>query len=166
VFVPQVLSPVNNSLFALKVVALEDLEESVLEQYMNEVRLLHSLTQKARQAAAAEKDKASQSPSNHVIELIDFETTADKKTLLIVLEFAEQDLHRVVRSYGGTLLSDIPMLRYCWTGMLRAVAQVHAQKIVHGDLKPANFVMVRGQVKIIDFGIAKVRCGQTLIDLT
>jgi serine/threonine protein kinase len=26
---------------------------------------------------------------------------------------------------------------------------------VHGDLKPANFVFVKGRLKLIDFGIAK-----------
>jgi serine/threonine protein kinase len=40
--------------------------------------------------------------------------------------------------------------------MLRqAVATVHAQRIVHSDLKPANFLLVEGQLKLIDFGIAK-----------
>jgi serine/threonine protein kinase len=35
------------------------------------------------------------------------------------------------------------------------VATVHAQRIVHSDLKPANFLLVEGQLKLIDFGIAK-----------
>lgn len=39
--------------------------------------------------------------------------------------------------------------------MLEAVQIVHAQKIVHSDLKPANFVIVQGALKLIDFGIAK-----------
>lgn len=32
---------------------------------------------------------------------------------------------------------------------------VHNARMVHADLKPANFVMVEGQLKIIDFGITK-----------
>jgi len=39
--------------------------------------------------------------------------------------------------------------------MLQAVHVIHEEKIVHSDLKPANFVMVKGSLKLIDFGIAK-----------
>lgn len=39
--------------------------------------------------------------------------------------------------------------------MLQAVQVIHEEKIVHSDLKPANFVLVKGALKLIDFGIAK-----------
>ncbi|CCO36212.1 serine/threonine-protein kinase TTK/MPS1 [Rhizoctonia solani AG-1 IB] len=39
--------------------------------------------------------------------------------------------------------------------MLEAVQTIHEEKIVHSDLKPANFVLVKGSLKLIDFGIAK-----------
>jgi serine/threonine-protein kinase TTK/MPS1 len=39
--------------------------------------------------------------------------------------------------------------------MLEAVQVIHEEKIVHSDLKPANFVLVKGSLKLIDFGIAK-----------
>lgn len=39
--------------------------------------------------------------------------------------------------------------------MLEAVKVVHDAGIVHTDLKPANFVLVKGALKLIDFGIAK-----------
>lgn len=39
--------------------------------------------------------------------------------------------------------------------MLEAVQVIHDEKIVHSDLKPANFVLVKGSLKLIDFGIAK-----------
>jgi len=56
---------------------------------------------------------------------------------------------------------DLNLLRWVWQGMLQAVAPIHAQRIVHGDLKPANFVLVRGKVKLIDFGIADAIVGDT-----
>ena len=46
-------------------------------------------------------------------------------------------------------------LRTLWEQMLDAVHTIHEEKIIHSDLKPANFVIVQGQLKLIDFGIAK-----------
>ena len=37
----------------------------------------------------------------------------------------------------------------------QAVHTIHEARIVHSDLKPANFLVVEGQLKLIDFGIAK-----------
>lgn len=45
--------------------------------------------------------------------------------------------------------------------MLHAVDAIHQQKIVHSDLKPANFLLVRGSIKLIDFGIAKAISNDT-----
>lgn len=45
--------------------------------------------------------------------------------------------------------------------MLQAVHIIHEEKIVHSDLKPANFVLVRGQLKLIDFGIANAIANDT-----
>ncbi len=39
--------------------------------------------------------------------------------------------------------------------MLEAVNQIHKKDIVHCDLKPANFLVVQGHLKIIDFGMAQ-----------
>jgi len=39
--------------------------------------------------------------------------------------------------------------------ILQAVNTIHEERIVHSDLKPANFLLVRGFLKLIDFGIAK-----------
>lgn len=40
--------------------------------------------------------------------------------------------------------------------MLECITAVHDFNIVHSDLKPANFVVVGGYLKIIDFGIANL----------
>ena len=46
--------------------------------------------------------------------------------------------------------------------MLQAVHAVHLENVVHTDLKPANFVLVKGRLKIIDFGIAKAIANDTV----
>lgn len=38
--------------------------------------------------------------------------------------------------------------------MVTAVGVVHDCGIIHRDLKPCNFVIVQGEIKLIDFGIA------------
>ncbi len=45
-------------------------------------------------------------------------------------------------------------LRYYWEQMLEAVQTIHDAGVVHADIKPNNFVLVRGHLKLIDFGLA------------
>lgn len=47
---------------------------------------------------------------------------------------------------------------------LQAVKVIHKARIVHSDLKPPNFLVVEGTLKLIDFGIAKaIQNGTTSI---
>mgnify|MGYP001159096251 CR=1 FL=1 len=45
--------------------------------------------------------------------------------------------------------------------MLSAVQVIHDEAVVHSDLKPANFVLVKGRLKLIDFGISKAIAADT-----
>ena len=72
------------------------------------------------------------------------------------MEQGELDLNRLLgmrQNHEGAKM-DAVFVRYHWKEMLECVAAVHAHDIVHSDLKPANFVLVQGRLKLIDFGIA------------
>ena len=48
-----------------------------------------------------------------------------------------------------------------WEQMLQAVHAIHEARVIHADLKPANFLCVQGSLKLIDFGIAKQSSADT-----
>ena len=53
-------------------------------------------------------------------------------------------------------------LQVFWRQMLEAVHVIHEARIIHSDLKPANFLLVEGRLKLIDFGIANaLQVGRT-----
>ena len=104
----------------------------------------------------------------------------DRK-LFIVLEYGELDYAKYLHLNKGKLSST--KIKCQWEEMVNAVAEVHAQGIIHSlvkdiplfspvflsylfyfisryfslvyrDLKPCNFLICRGAIKLIDFGIA------------
>lgn len=73
-----------------------------------------------------------------------------------LMECGETDLAKVLTLRHGNEDSqmDISFIRYYWREMLLCVEAVHNLNIIHSDLKPANFLLVQGRLKLIDFGIA------------
>ncbi|KAL9245529.1 hypothetical protein vseg_019172 [Gypsophila vaccaria] len=123
---------------------------------------------------------------NHIIQLIDFEVTdkallqevmndsinnkdskvKDDGYIYMVLEYGEIDLaHMLAQKWkeieGSSTRIDENWLRFYWQQILEAVNTIHEQRIVHSDLKPANFLLVKGSLKLIDFGIAKAIMSDT-----
>lgn len=49
---------------------------------------------------------------------------------------------------------DASFVRHYWKEMLECLQAIHECDVVHSDLKPHNFVLVKGCLKLIDFGIA------------
>ncbi|KAG7398340.1 hypothetical protein PHYBOEH_011248 [Phytophthora boehmeriae] len=76
-----------------------------------------------------------------------------------IMEHGEIDLSKRLRNLKGAM--DENLLRVIWTQMLQAVDAIHSERIIHGDLKPANFLFVNGALKLIDFGIAKAISNDT-----
>jgi serine/threonine-protein kinase TTK/MPS1 len=124
----------EGNFYALKQVRLESTESEVAENYQNEIALLAEL-----------------GDSDRIINLVDSQCRDTE--LLIVLELGDADLREVIKKQQ-TLSPNY--IRYIWQQMLEAVLTIHNRRIIHGDLKPSHFLMVKGILKLVDFGIAKV----------
>jgi serine/threonine-protein kinase TTK/MPS1 len=72
------------------------------------------------------------------------------------MEMGEIDFNKILTLRFNTESArfDPSFTRHYWKEMLECILAVHASNIVHSDLKPANFVLVQGRLKLIDFGIA------------
>lgn len=129
----------NFKLFAVKSVSLEDLDELTIRGFKGEIELLRKLQNVDR-----------------VVRLYDYEINEEKKVLRVLMDIGELDLKKILdpKLDEETGKLDITFTRYIWKEMLECVSAVHAYDIVHSDLKPANFVMMLGRLKLIDFGIS------------
>ncbi|KAF5270703.1 hypothetical protein FQA39_LY01441 [Lamprigera yunnana] len=101
----------------------------------------------------------------YIIKFYDYEYIESEKTLLLVLEKGECDLAKIIKDV--TTLNKHLRLHVIigfWIDMLYAVQEIHMNEIIHADLKPANFLVVNGRLKLIDFGIAStVQNGDTSV---
>ncbi|KAK7311575.1 hypothetical protein RJT34_09810 [Clitoria ternatea] len=123
---------------------------------------------------------------DNIIQLIDYEVTdkalleevmkgsisnkdgrvKDDGFIYMVLEYGEIDLAHMLSQKWKELdvnnqTIDENWLRFYWQQILQAVNTIHEERIVHSDLKPANFLLVKGSLKLIDFGIAKAIMSDT-----
>ena len=133
------------SVVAIKRVKTEGLDRSAIESYANEIRLLQSLRGNAA-----------------IIQMFDSQVDLKRKSIFVVMEVGEVDLNHVLQKQSllvdgaeGVKRLNMNFVRLTWFQMLTAVHCIHEARIIHGDLKPANFLFVRGALKLIDFGIAK-----------
>ncbi|XP_003241140.2 dual specificity protein kinase TTK-like [Acyrthosiphon pisum] len=130
----EVLHPETNQVMAIKKVDLSEVENIIAKGYLNEVSLLQNLQD-----------------CESVIRLFDSQYTVKEKILYMVMEKGDTDLSKLIRS---TKNMSVHMIMYYWTEMLTTVSEIHAKGVIHSDLKPANFLLVSGRLKLIDFGIA------------
>ncbi|CAD8124299.1 unnamed protein product [Paramecium sonneborni] len=80
-----------------------------------------------------------------------------KGRLCIVMEYADGgDLSQKIKEAKGKCLSENQILDW-FTQICLAIKHVHDRKIIHRDLKGQNiFLTKEGQVKLGDFGIARI----------
>ncbi|KAL0438046.1 UNVERIFIED_CONTAM: Serine/threonine-protein kinase MPS1 [Sesamum latifolium] len=157
------------TIYALKKIKLRGRDYSTAYGFCQEIEYLNRLRGK-----------------NNIIQLIDYEVTdktllqevmngtmsikdgrvKDDACIYMVLEYGEIDLaHMLAQKWKELDRSDATIdeswLRFYWQQILLAVNTIHEERIVHSDLKPANFLLVRGSLKLIDFGIAKAIMSDT-----
>ena len=74
-------------------------------------------------------------------------------TVYLVLELAESDLKKVIKSAIHLQIKHIQTVVY---NLLCAVKYLHSANVIHRDLKPANVLVNEDcSVKICDFGLAR-----------
>ncbi|KAN0110393.1 kinase-like protein [Hyaloscypha variabilis] len=129
----------NSKFFALKRVSLDDADEAAVRGFKGEIDLLKKLEGVER-----------------VIRLYDYELNEDKGTLSVLMEMGELDMNKILelRRNADDAKFDVSFVRHYWKEMLECLQAIHEHDIVHSDLKPHNFVLVQGRLKLIDFGIA------------
>eukprot|EP00079_Xenopus_tropicalis_P035663 XP_017949434.1 PREDICTED: dual specificity protein kinase TTK isoform X1 [Xenopus tropicalis] len=120
-------------LYAIKYVNLQEADQQTIESYQNEISHLNKLQQH----------------SDKIIRLYDYEIT--DQHIYMVMECGNIDLNTWLRKKKA--INPWERKSY-WKNMLEAVHTIHQHGIVHSDLKPANFLIVDGMLKLIDFGIA------------
>ncbi|KAG6655580.1 serine/threonine-protein kinase MPS1 isoform X1 [Carya illinoinensis] len=157
------------TIYALKKIKLKGRDYATAFGFCQEIQYLNKLKGK-----------------NNIIQLIDYEVTdkallqevmngcmsnkdgrvKDDGYIYMVLEYGEIDLaHMLSQKWkemdGTNQTMDDNWLRFYWQQILQAVNTIHEERIVHSDLKPANFLLVKGFLKLIDFGIAKAIMSDT-----
>jgi serine/threonine protein kinase len=91
----------------------------------------------------------------NIVQLIDYNVTDDGLPY-IVLEFLDGESlgERLARDPKVGLVETLKIARQAAS----ALEAAHARDITHRDLKPENLFLTRdGQVKVLDFGVAKLR---------
>jgi serine/threonine protein kinase len=121
------------------------------------VKSLHQQLVKNESLRARFKQEAStmahlQHPG--IVSLYDYVEEDDG--LYLVMELVDgKPLDEYIRSVSGPIPAEraVPMM----TKILDAFAYAHSKGIVHRDIKPSNILLMNnGEVKILDFGIAKM----------
>ncbi|TQF12412.1 AAA family ATPase [Myxococcus llanfairpwllgwyngyllgogerychwyrndrobwllllantysiliogogogochensis] len=85
----------------------------------------------------------------HVISVLDYGFDAEHRPYL-AMDLLEDARHLVQAGVNQPLDVQVDLL----VQTLQALAYLHRRGIIHRDLKPANVLVARGQVKVLDFGLA------------
>ena len=125
----------TGQLVALKRIRLDPDDEGVPSTAIREVSLLREVHHP------------------NVVRLLD--VVCQDKKLLLVFEFLEQDLKRMMDLRATPLLGR--KLKILMFQLIDGIHACHSKRIIHRDLKPQNILVSKdeGTVKIADFGLSR-----------
>ena len=105
-----------------------------------------------RERFAAEASVLARLSQPNIVTLYDYIEEPD--ALYLVMEYVEgQPLSEILKA--GPL--PLESLRKYFNQILDAFAYAHSKGVIHRDIKPSNIIITpEGQVKILDFGVAKI----------
>jgi len=127
----------KNQILALKKTRTMNHDFEILHNCINEISILKTFYFQPR-----------------VIQIKNADISLEDGNVFVVLEYGEADLENIIKKKNSGI-SNLTLLKYFWKQCLEAVQTIHEERIIHGDLKPSNFLLVNNSLKIIDFGIAK-----------
>ncbi len=113
----------------------------------------------ARKRFVQEARAASAIDHPNICTIYEIDETEDGQTFIAMAHYEGETLKEKIASglLGIDLALDIAFQ------IASGLKEAHEKSIVHRDIKPANIIITsKGQVKIMDFGLAKLR-GQTIV---
>ena len=122
-------------------------DEDVSQRFLREARIANSIQHPSRVAVLDEG-------------------MSDQGEIFLVMDLLQGTTLDAYMKGPGRALSVEQKLRI-FDPLLDLLGECHAADIVHRDIKPANiFITDCGQVKVLDFGIARLRETQSSVDPT
>lgn len=129
----------TGGMYALKKIAIFDMDSKSRKECLNEASLLQRL----------------QHPN--IVRL--FDSFMEENDLYLVLELADGgDLHRTIAAYReqGRQFEELEIWRFMYQ-LVIALQHMHANRTMHRDIKPTNcFLTAAGELKLGDLGLGRV----------
>lgn len=127
------------------------------------IKMLHpEIARSADLCARFEQEARATNKLSHpgAVEIRDIDVSEDGCPFLVMELLEGENLGDRATRLGG--IEEADMLRYV-DELLGVLAAAHAASIVHRDIKLENlFVTTDGELKVLDFGIARMRSGPAL----